>query len=461
MFPWQKKVKLHFIGIGGIGMSGIAECLISLGHHVSGSDINPSPNTERLKNLGAEIFIGHKKENIKGATIVVYSSAINLKNPEMAHAKELNIPLMKRAEMLAELMRLKVGLAIAGTHGKTTTTSFLATILQEAALDPTYIIGGIVENLDGNAKVGKGDLLVAEADESDGSFLLLSPIMSVITNIDNDHLDFYGSKEKLFDCFVEFANKIPFYGLCALYINDPVIKKLKGKMKKPYCTFGLKEEGERAPDFHAQNVNYFKFKTEYDLYYKGEFATKITINIPGEHNVINSLGAIALAFNLNIDINLIARSIAKFKGVGRRFELLYQGPNVEIIDDYAHHPTEISSTIKTVVETRGTDKLKVIFEPHRYTRTKDCWDKFIHCFDGASEMILCPVYPAGEGPISGITSTQLASEINDTYPGLATPLDKLESIEDHLVQSSTEKVTILVLGAGSIGKRARAIVSDF
>ena len=461
MYPWQKKVKLHFIGIGGIGMSGIAECLITLGHSVSGSDLNPSANTERLAKLGANIFIGHAKENIEGATLVVYSSAIDSANPEMAYALELNLPIMKRAEMLAELMRLKVGLAIAGTHGKTTTTSFLATILQEASLDPTYIIGGIVENLDGNAKVGKGDLLVAEADESDGSFLLLSPIMSVITNIDNDHLDFYGSSEKLFDCFVEFANKIPFYGMCALYINDPIVKKLKGKMKKPYCTFGLKEEGEKDPDFHAQNVIAHKFKTQYDLYYKGEFATQITINIPGEYNVINSLGAIALAYNLNIDVEVIARSIAKFKGVGRRFELLYQGPGVEIIDDYAHHPTEISSTIKTVIATRGTDKLKVIFEPHRFSRTKDCWDKFIHCFEGVNEMVLCPVYPAGEGPITGIDSFNLASDINKSYPGLVTPLQGIEGLGTHLVPNSPEKVTILVLGAGSIGKKAREIVGNF
>jgi len=461
LFPGQKKVKLHFIGIGGIGMSGIAECLISLGHFVSGSDINSSVNTERLKKAGAEIFIGHSKENIKDATLVVYSSAIDFTNPEMAYAKELNIPLMKRAEMLAELMRLKVGLAVAGTHGKTTTTSFLATILQEGGLDPTYIIGGIVENLEGNAKVGQGDFLVAEADESDGSFLLLSPIMSVITNIDNDHLDFYGSKEKLFESFVDFANKVPFYGLCALYINDPLVKKLKSRMKKPYTTFGMKEVGEKEPDFWAENIVSFKFKTQYDLFYKGEFATKITINIPGEHNVINSLGAIALAYNLNIDIDVIAGSIAKFKGVGRRFELLYEGPNVEIIDDYAHHPTEISSTIKTVVETRGADKLKVIFEPHRFSRTKDCWDRFIHCFNGAHEMILCPVYPAGEVPISGINSVKLAGEINKTYPGLATPLEKLDNIKEHLIPNSKEKVTILVLGAGSIGKRARQIVSNF
>ncbi|TDJ05905.1 MAG: UDP-N-acetylmuramate--L-alanine ligase [Deltaproteobacteria bacterium] len=461
MYPWQKKVKLHFIGIGGIGMSGIAECLISLGHIVSGSDLNPSANTERLKKLGAEIFIGHKKENIAGATLIVYSSAINSSNPEMAHALKLNLPIMKRAEMLAELMRLKIGLAVAGTHGKTTTTSFLATILQEAGLDPTYIIGGIVENLKGNAKVGQGDFLVAEADESDGSFLLLSPIMSVITNIDNDHLDFYGSKEKLFDCFVEFANKIPFYGICALYINDPMIKKLKGRMKKPYLTFGLKEEGEKTPDFWAENIISHKFKTQYDLYYKGEFATKITINIPGEHNVINSLGAIALAHNLNIDIQVIARSIAKFKGVGRRFELLYTGPGVEIIDDYAHHPTAISSTIKTVIETRGQDKLKVIFEPHRFSRTQDLWDKFIHCFEGVHEIVLCPVYPAGEGPIKGINSTNLASEINKSYPGLVTSLTGLDDLNDHLIPESSERVTILVLGAGSIGKKARQIVGGF
>jgi UDP-N-acetylmuramate--alanine ligase len=461
LFSLQKRVRLHFVGIGGIGMSGMAQCLKTMGHQVSGSDIALSGNILKLEKQGIKVFLGHRAENIEGATLVVYSSAISEGNPEIERAKQLNLPIMQRAEMLAELMRLKVGLAVAGTHGKTTSTSFLATILQEAALDPTYIIGGVVENLNGHAKVGQGDFLVAEADESDGSFLRLSPVMSMITSIDDDHLDYYGSRDGLFQSFVQFANNVPFYGLCALCVNDPLTERLQKEMKKPFCTFGIRQGDVKRPDFAAENIRVFKFKTEYDLYINDKFASKVTINIPGKHNVLNSLGAIALAYNLNVDIELITRSISKFKGVGRRFELLYQGENVEIIDDYGHHPTEISSTIKTVKETRPEEKLRVIFEPHRFSRTRDCWESFIHCFEGASEVIMLPVYTAGEKIIPGVNSQNLAREINAYYKGLVKTLDSEGELKQYLVKQSKEKQTILVLGAGSIGKKTREIVEMF
>ncbi|EQC42895.1 UDP-N-acetylmuramate--L-alanine ligase [Bacteriovorax sp. BSW11_IV] len=453
MLTIRKNVKIHFIGIGGIGMSGIAEVLLSLGYKVSGSDISESANVLKLKNLGAEIYIGHKEENIQDVTVIVYSSAIDDKNPEVKKARELNIPIMRRAEMLAELMRLKYGLAIAGTHGKTTTTSFLATIMQESDYDPTYIIGGIVKNLNGHAKVGQGQCLVAEADESDGSFLLLNPIMSVITNIDNDHMDFYGSEEKLFDAFESFANKVPFYGVCALNAHDERLMQIKANMKKPSVTFGVEIEA----DFSAQNVEYKTFGSTFDLHHDGKFVAKININLPGKHNTLNALGAICIAYNMGVSFELIAKSICKFDGVGRRFQLLKTKDNFEMIDDYAHHPTEIATTLKTLKETRKEKKVVCIFEPHRYTRTRDCWNLFLHCFNYADELYIAPIYPASEQPIDGITSDRLIEDLNKLHPQFARKLSQtkdLESLSAEL-EKNGEQITVVTLGAGSIGKIAR------
>ncbi len=441
-------------------MSGIAECLISMGVSVSGSDIGSSPTTEKLKELGAKIYKGHRKENIEGATTIIYSSAIGNENPEMVAAHEKNIPIMRRAEMLAELMRLKLGLAVAGTHGKTTTTSFLATILSEAGLDPTYIIGGVVSNLKGHAKIGKGEFLVAEADESDGSFLLLSPIMSIITNIDNDHLGQYGNEENLFNAFLDFANKIPFYGVCAICINNPKLLEIRSLIKKPYATYGIALKGEQ-PDFEARSISYKNFNSEYDLYYKGVFTTKIKIKLPGEHYVLNSLGAIALAFYLDIPFSKIAEAISKFEGVGRRFELIYQGQNIEIVDDYGHHPTEVQATLTALKKVRPDHKIRVIFEPHRYSRTNECWNQFLHCFEGADEVALMPIYSAGENPIEGIDSSRLVREINDIYPNLAKEIKNSDDLVNLIPPKGPEKISILVLGAGSIGRKVRDIIKTF
>ena len=338
-------------------MSGIAEVLLSMGYKVSGSDVNLSSSLEKLEKLGAEIFLGHQAQNVEGATTVVYSSAISSTNPEVVYSKEKNIPLMRRAEMLAELMRLKKGIAIAGTHGKTTTTSFLATILHESRLDPTYIIGGIVHNLKGHAKIGSGEFLVAEADESDGSFLLLNPVMSIITNIDHDHMDFYKSEENLLASFKSFANKIPFYGICAINGHDKNLMEIRKGLKKPCVTFGIGDEGS-AFDYEARNVSISSDTlTSYDLYFRGVKKVRIQMTLPGRHNILNSLGAIALAHNLDVDFALIARSIRKFNGVGRRLQQLFKDKSFEILDDYAHHPTEISTTLKAVKETRRIIKL--------------------------------------------------------------------------------------------------------
>ncbi len=444
-------VKIHFVGIGGIGMSGIAEVLIASGYNVSGSDVSESPNVKKLKKLGAEIYIGHKEENLNNVTVVVYSSAVNDSNPEVARAKREGIPVIRRAEMLAELMRLKYGLAVAGTHGKTTTTSFLATILQECDLDPTYIIGGIVKNLDGHAKVGKGNFLVAEADESDGTFLLLTPVMSVITNIDNDHMDHYSTEENLFNAFVEFANKIPFYGVVALNAHDEKLMLLKSEMKRPAVTFGI----DVPADFTARNVTYGHFETSFDLYYKDELQVRFDINLPGRHNVLNCLGASVLAFHMGLSFKKIAVAAKKLEGVGRRFQLLYKEQGFEVVDDYGHHPTEIASTLRIVKDTRADYKKIVIFEPHRFTRTRDCWDQFLHCFNDADELYLLPIFAASELPIDGITTDRLIEDINRLHPLFAKKIQSIDDLASVIESHKNDKTIVVTLGAGSIGKTAR------
>ena len=447
----NNNVKIHFVGIGGIGMSGIAEVLLASGYKVSGSDVSESPNVKKLKSLGGEIYIGHKAENLNEVTVVVYSSAVTDTNPEVARAKQEGIPVIRRAEMLAELMRLKYGLAVAGTHGKTTTTSFLATILQECHLDPTYIIGGIVKNLNGHAKVGKGDFLVAEADESDGSFLLLTPVMSVITNIDNDHMDHYGTEENLYKSFVEFANKIPFYGIVALNGHDEKLMHLKEEMKRPVVTFGI----DIPADFTAKNVQYGHFDTTFDLYYKNECKVRFEIHLPGRHNILNCLGAVALAFHTGIKFDEIAKAAKKLEGVGRRFQLLFKENSFEVVDDYGHHPTEIASTLRIVRETRSDYKKIVIFEPHRFTRTRDCWDQFLHCFNDADEVYLLPIYAASEQFIDGITTDRLIEDINRLHPQLARKINNINDLGSVIDSHKNNKTIVVTLGAGSIGKAAR------
>jgi UDP-N-acetylmuramate--alanine ligase len=446
-----KKIKIHFVGIGGIGMSGIAEILLAMGYKVSGSDVSESPNVKKLKALGAEIHIGHKESNLNEVGVVVYSSAVNDTNPEVARAKREGIPVIRRAEMLSELMRLKMGLAVAGTHGKTTTTSFLATILQECGYDPTYIIGGIVKNLKGHAKVGRGEFLVAEADESDGTFLLLTPVMSVITNIDNDHMDHYHTEENLFKAFVEFANKVPFYGIVALNAHDEKLMQLKTHLKRPWLTFGI----ETDADLVAQNIIYSHFSTTFDVFFKGKFQAKFEIHLPGRHNILNALGATALAHHLGISFDDIAKAVSKFEGVGRRFQLLFKENTFEVVDDYGHHPTEIASTLRIVKETRSDYKKIVVFEPHRFTRTRDCWTQFLHCFNDADELYLLPIYAASEQPIDGITTERLIEDINRLHPLLAKKVNSIDDVGSLIESVKGEKTIVVTLGAGAISKAAR------
>jgi UDP-N-acetylmuramate--alanine ligase len=455
MLGWLKTTKLHFIGIGGIGMSGIAEVLLDLGYTVSGSDLNASPVTENLKKKGAEIFIGHKAENVEGSTIIVYSSAIDTKNPEVIRARQLEIPMIRRAEMLAELMRLKFGIAVAGSHGKTTTTSLIATIFQEAKLDSTYIIGGIVNNLGGNARKGDGEFLIAEADESDGSFLLLNPIMSAVTNIDDDHLDHYGSREKIIEAFVEFVNKLPFYGRVALNANDPASLSIKSKVKRPVVWYGIDLEGDAA-DYVAREVELSAGRTEFDLYYKGEKILRFKTNLMGYHNVSNTLAAISISHEAGLHWDVIQKGILSFQGVGRRLEKLYEKNSFVVIDDYGHHPTEIKATISTLKKI-DSRPLCVVFEPHRYSRTQNFWKEFQECFEGADELYITPIYAASEHPLQGISSEALVEEMKKRGKRVYF-LSSLDGMKNLLETKKVKDSVFVTLGAGAISKKVREMV---
>lgn len=460
MFGINKKLKLHFIGIGGIGMSGIAKVLMNLGYHVSGSDLSEGDTVKKLKANGAEIFIGHKSENIQDVQIVVYSSAIDDKNPEIVEARKQNIPLIKRAEMLAELMRLKYGIAIAGSHGKTTTTSLLATILNNLDFKPTYIIGGLVKNLEDNAQIGDGELLVAEADESDGSFLLLNPIMSVITNIDNDHLDYYKNVENLQSAFVDFSNKVPFYGSVSLNAHDEFSIKLIKSLKKPHVIYGIR--GKKAfcdsIDYEAYEVNETVDGAKFKVRFNDE-TEMFHIKLNGEHNILNALGAITIAHKIGAKLVDIAKAIIEFEGVSRRQEIIYEENNCIIIDDYAHHPTEIVATIETVKRKYPNKKLVVCFEPHRYSRTKSFWNEFVESFDKVDEVYIAPICAASETPIEYIDSEVMVKNIADRKIK-SFSLDSLERMDGVFIKNISENSIVLTLGAGPISRIARKIVDE-
>lgn len=458
MLGWLKTAtKLHFIGIGGIGMSGIAEVLLDLGYAVSGSDLNSSPVTENLKKKGAEIFLGHQASNVEGATLIVYSSAINYQNPEVIRAKELEIPMIRRAEMLAELMRLKFGIAIAGSHGKTTTTSLIATIFQEAKQDATHIIGGIVSNLGGNAKKGDGKFLIAEADESDGSFLLLSPIMAAVTNIDNDHLDHYGTEEKIVEAFVEFVNKLPFYGRVALNANDAVSVAIKPQIKRSIIWYGIECDLNEV-DLVAKNIELSASGSQFDLYFKGELVSKIKTSLMGQHNISNTLAAIATSHEAGIEWDSIQKGLLSFRGVGRRLEKLHEKNGFLVLDDYGHHPTEVKATIAALKKIDDRP-LCVVFEPHRYSRTQNFWKEFQDSFSGVDELYLSPIYAASESPIPNITSEELAKEMKSKGQNV-TYIPSLEKMQELLQQKQNGNVIFLTLGAGSISKKVREYIKQ-
>ena len=451
MFQDRKNLKIHFVGIGGIGMSGIAEVLIRQGYDISGSDLEEGDRTTYLRSLRASVHIGHHESHIdQNVNVVVYNSAVAPDNPEILRAKALGIPVIKRAEMLAELMRTKYGIAVAGTHGKTTTSSILATIMHECQLDTTHVIGGVVQNFDGNAKLGQGPFIIVEADESDSSFLLLNPIFSIITNIDNDHLNHFQSEENIFDAFLEFSNKVPFYGYNSCNAHDEKILQLMKKTKRPCVTYGVEIEC----DYQAQNLEVVGRKTKYQLYIKNKASGEVELNMLGRHNVLNSLAAISVVHQIVPNIKFIIEGVKKFKGVRRRFEVLHESNGFLIIDDYAHHPTEIKETLYAAKELKKKN-LVVLYEPHRFSRTKDCWKQFIECLKMPSKTILLPIYPASEKPLPGITSQNLAKEID--FSQVLDSFDEVRSVINDYTHTDT---VLLTLGAGAIGGNIRRLIKD-
>jgi UDP-N-acetylmuramate--alanine ligase len=444
----HKKHKIHFVGIGGIGMSGIAEVLVNLGYTVSGSDLQASDATRRLAALGAAIFIGHQEENLSSdPSVVVISTAVKYSNPEVLEARRRHIPVIPRAEMLAELMRMKYGVAVAGSHGKTTTTSMIAAVLSTAGLDPTMVIGGRVHMFGTNAKIGQGEILVAEADESDGSFLLLAPVIAVVTNIDKEHMDFYQSMERLNESFLTFINKIPFYGVAVLCVDDANVHGLLPKVRKRFSTYGLSAEAE----FSARRLKMSPEGVEFTVLRHDNALGKLHLRSPGKHSATNALAAVAVACELEIPFDQVAAALATFTGIHRRFEIKGEPNGILIIDDYGHHPTEIRATIGAIRDS-WKRPLTVIFQPHRYTRTRDLFEEFLTAFEGADRLVLTEIYPAGEDPIEGATGAALYQAIKRKgHLDVEFVADK-NQIVPHVTAMLNSGDVALTLGAGDIYK---------
>jgi UDP-N-acetylmuramate--alanine ligase len=445
-----KKIQhIHFVGIGGSGMSGIAEVLLNLGYKVSGSDLKRSEATEYLKSMGAKIFIGHKKENVGKADVVVTSTAVKKDNPEVVLAYKKKIPVIPRIEMLAELARLKYTVSIAGTHGKTTTTSLTALVVEEGGFDPTVVIGGRLKDKKSGAKLGKGEFLVAEADESDGSFLKLSPAITVVTNIDNDHLDYYGTFENIKLAFIEHINSVPFYGCSILCSDDEDLSSILPQVKRRYLTYGLKGN----PDFKAVDIKQVNIGFSFNVLFKGKKLGKILLKFPGEHNILNTLAAVAVGKELEMPFNKIASGILKFSGVGRRLEIKGEKNGVIVIDDYGHHPTEIKATLAAIKKSWPKKRLIVLFQPHRYSRTAHLYNEFGAAFKNADEIKLLQIYPAGEKPIPGVTSGLIYKSIQKN----GGKVEYFTGIELLLKQIKPDDI-LLTLGAGDVYKTGEELL---
>ncbi|MDH4078230.1 MAG: UDP-N-acetylmuramate--L-alanine ligase [Nitrospira sp.] len=458
MTPFRKTQQIHLVGIGGAGMSGIAEVLLTMGYKVTGSDLHASETTRRLEELGGKIFIGHQESNVGEAQVVVISSAVATSNPEVAIAKTQQIPVIPRAEMLAELMRLKFGVAIAGAHGKTTTTSMVANVLAQGGLDPTMVIGGKVNALGSHARLGRGDLLVAEADESDGSFLRLSPTIVSVTNLDREHLDHYGSMERINDCFLEFINKIPFYGLAVLCGDDERLRNLFPLIVKRYQTYGLQERGGTSLDFQATDIVLNQWGAEFRASFRGKNLGPFRLAIPGIHNVSNALAAIAIGVELEVPVDLIRKGLAAFTGVERRFHLRGETGGIMVVDDYGHHPTEVKATLAAAKQ-GWNRRLVVLFQPHRYTRTRDCMGDFAHAFDDADAVFMTEVYPAGEPPIPGVSGASLADTIKSAGHPSVTFIAQKEALPDQVLPFLKSGDLVLTMGAGDIWKAGTGILA--
>jgi UDP-N-acetylmuramate--alanine ligase len=449
-----KKIKhIHFVGIGGIGMSGIAEVLLNLGYRVSGSDMRESDTTERLRRLGGEIAIGHRAENVTTPHVVVISSAVKNDNVEVVAAREQQVPVIPRAEMLAELMRLKYGVAIAGAHGKTTTTSMVATVLAAGGIDPTVVIGGKLNSLGTNAKLGQGEFLVAEADESDGSFLKLSPTVAVVTTIDEEHLDYYRDIDEIKAAFLAFVNKVPFYGVSILCLDQPHIQALIPKVEKRYQTYGMSTQA----DYQARDLSLRALGSTFRVVHHNTDLGPFELSVPGVHNICNSLAAIAVSRELDIELEVIRKALREFSGVQRRFQIKGEAGGIIVVDDYGHHPTEVRATLAAAA--RGLERrVVVVFQPHRYTRTQHLLKEFFTAFNQADKLVIMDIYAAGEKPIPGISGQAIYEGIKKYGHRDVTFIPEREKIVDHLMGALRKGDLVITLGAGDVWKIGEEVV---
>jgi UDP-N-acetylmuramate--alanine ligase len=457
---FAKVQRIHFVGIGGIGMSGIAEVLLTLGYKVSGSDLRDSSVTQRLASLGAIIFVGHRAENVTGSEVVVTSSAVTKDNPEVQAARAHHIPVIPRAEMLAELMRLKYGIAVAGMHGKTTTTSMVATVLAAAGLDPTVVVGGRVDSMGSNARLGKSQYLVAEADESDRSFLKLSPILSIVTNIDREHMDCYRDMDDVEQAFLDFMNRVPFYGAVIACVDDERVRSLLPRLERRVITYGADE----SADFQSKSLGCnpqsggSSPNSRFEVLNRGKKLGEFDLHVPGHHNVLNATAAIAVGIGLDIPAKKIAEALAQFRGVDRRFQLKGKVDGVTIVDDYGHHPTEIRATLAAARQC-GYAKIHVVFQPHRYTRTRDLADDFAHAFSDADTLQVLDIYAASEEPIPGINAEALAEKIRSA----GTQAEYVSSFIDSAANASSvarDGDLVLTLGAGNVHQIGPMVIEE-
>lgn len=455
MNPLYKRArKAHFVGIGGVGMSGIAEILLALGYQVSGSDLRASETTRRLERLGARINYGHDERVITpDLDVVVISSAVRFSNPEVVRARELKIPVIPRAEMLAELMRAKCGIAVAGTHGKTTTTSLIATVLSHAGLDPTVVIGGRVQALGTNAHLGNGELMVAEADESDGTFLLLTPMLSVVTNIDPEHLDYYGDMERVRAAYLEFVNRVPFFGAAILCIDDPNVRALLPHVRKRVISYGTTSEAE----YRAANLRVKNLETRFEVFRNDQCLGELMVHLPGRHQALNALAALAVGSELEVPFEVVRQALHSFSGIHRRFEICGEADDVLVISDYGHHPAEIAATLAAAREGLGR-RLVAVFQPHRYTRTRDLFSDFLTAFDTADCLFLTDIYPAGEAPIEGVSGEALYQAFQRRGHMDVRFVPRLSEVVPAVLQEVRPGDAVLVLGAGNVHEVAVALV---
>jgi len=453
---YQKNYHIHFVGIGGIGMSGIAELLLNLGYQVSGSDLTSSDITRNLQDLGGIFFEGHDRGQITGADVVVTSSAISSDNPEIREARRRSIPVIPRAEMLAELMRLKYSIAIAGAHGKTSTTSLVSSILECGGLDPTVVIGGKLKNIGSNALMGKGEFIVVEADESDGSFLRYSPSIAVVTNIDREHLDFYKDLDEIKQVFCDFLDRVPFYGLAILCLDNEPIQSLIPQIKNRFKTYGMTSQA----DFQARNVVFEGLKTRFTICHEGTVLGDITLNLPGVHNVYNALAGVAVGNELNIPFDVIKNALETVQGVQRRLEIKGRARGIVVVDDYGHHPTEIKTTLQAVKRSWPDRRKVVVFQPHRYTRTRALFDEFSRCFYQSDLLMVLPIYAASEKKIEGIDSRSLAEAIRLHGHKQVLSADSFEEAVEKLHPILGKGDILLTLGAGDVWKVGTTILDE-